>query len=172
MTAADKYYLKARDYYPYNYEEALEALEYGLSCDDEHAGLLTLKGRIYYTDLKRFDAAKECFELALYYDASFTDTYYAYLDFALTIEDYPLMARLVAKALKQTGIDKAAILYKEALMYEMSGSYDNAVKSLANAKMHCTSGKSLSFYEEEAERVKEKERDVRARQLPINIILK
>lgn len=172
MTAADKYYLKARDSYPYDYDEALEALEYGLSCDDEHAGLLVLKARIYYTDLKRFDAAKECFELALYYDAAFIDTYYAYLDFALTTEDYPLMEKLVAKAMKQKGIDKAAVLYKEALMHEMCGRYDSAVKSLANARMYCTSGKSLTFYEEEAERVQEKERTVRARQLPINIILK
>ncbi len=172
MRAADKYYLKARDYYPYDYDEALEALEYGLSCDDEHAGLLVLKARIYYTDLKRFDAAKECFELALYYDAAFIDTYYAYLDFALTTEDYQLMAKLVAKAMKQKGIDKAAVLYKEALMHEMCGNYDSAVKSLANARMYCTSGKSLTFYEEEAERVQEKERTMRARQLPINIILK
>jgi len=172
MTAADRYYLKARDAYPYDYDEVLEALEYGLSCDDEHAGLLTLRGRIYYTDLKRFDAAKECFELALYSDASFIDTYYAYLDLALMTEDYALMAKLIAKAMRQTGIDKAAILYKEALMYEMSGNYDSAVRSLANAKMHCTSGKNPSFYDEEAERVKEKERNMRARQLPINIILK
>jgi hypothetical protein len=42
MTAADKYYLKAKDYYPYEIEEALEALEYGLSADETHAGLLTL----------------------------------------------------------------------------------------------------------------------------------
>src|SRR5690606_7466938 len=98
MTAADKYYLKAQDYYPCNLEEVLEALEYGLSCDEEHAGLHTLKGQVYYHYLKQFEAAKECFELALFYDKGFVDAYYAYIDLALTVKAYTKAEKLIETA--------------------------------------------------------------------------
>lgn len=88
MNAADKYFLKAKDNYPYNIEDAIEALEYGLSCDSEHPGLLALMGYIYYNDLGKLDNAFNCFEQALLVDAAYIDTYYAYIKCAIDSRRY------------------------------------------------------------------------------------
>lgn len=171
MTAADKYYLKAKDNYPYNLEDALEALEYGLSCDDTHAGLLTLQGNIYFRDLKQFDAAKECFELALYHNSSFVDTYYAYIMLSLTINNYKKAEKLIAKALHVPGIDKSRILYLQALSFEKKDVFTDAIHHLKMAKQYCASKESFTFLEEELERVQAKNNIQEVGQKQLNVVL-
>ncbi|MES2704910.1 MAG: hypothetical protein V4649_19900 [Bacteroidota bacterium] len=161
MNAADKYFLKAKEKYPYEVDDALESLDYGLSHDGDHAGLLTMKGNIYYEDLKQFDAARECYELALINDNAYVEAYYGYIRFTLTMSDYARAERLVIAALQVKGIDLATIYYYEALLREKQQSFGKAVKSLAKAREHCTVKKTYSFYEEEAERIEQKSRDVK-----------
>jgi tetratricopeptide (TPR) repeat protein len=172
MTAADKYYLKAKDNYPYNLDDALEALEYGLSHDDGHPGLLTLKGRIYYDDLKQFEAARECFELALWNDNSFVEVYYAYIRLALGMEEYKKAEKLIANAHKVPGIDKARILYFEAQLLEKQNKYHNAIDTLNRARECCMNKESFSFYEEELERVRTKNDDLSKNGSQIKIVIK
>lgn len=171
MTAADKYYLKAKENYPYDLDEALEALEYGLSCDPEHPGLLTLQGSIYFHDLHRYDAARQCFELAILSDPMFPDAYYAYIRLALLTDDHKQVVKLVNRALALPGIDKAKLYHLNALLLERQHSFDAAKQMLAEAKMHCTGKKCYEYYEEETERIALKHCDAQDRTTAIRIKL-
>ncbi|MBS1773822.1 MAG: hypothetical protein JST82_13265 [Bacteroidetes bacterium] len=171
MTAADKYYLKAKDNYPYNYEEVVEAIEYGLSHDDSHPGLLTLQGRLYYADLKQFTLAKECFEFALYSDPYFVDTYYAYIDLSLHTDDLLKAEKLIAEAMSIKGIDKGYILHKQAILFEKKEQYDDAVRCISKAMLQCSKADCYTFYEEETKRIELKLKQYKQRSAPLNIIL-
>lgn len=153
MNAADKYYLKAKDNYPYNLEEVLEALDYGLSHDDAHAGLLVLQGKIYYRDLSRFEAARENFELALYHDPAYVPTYYEYIRLATMLDDFAWAEKLIGKALVVPGIDKSRIYYNEALMLEKQGAYADAINSIKKAMQHCQDKNCHEFFTGELERL-------------------
>jgi len=156
MTAADKYYLKAKDLYPYIIDDALDALDYGLSHDETHAGLLNLKGEICHRDLKQFATARECFGMALFYDPAFVDTYYNYVRLLCDLDEAQAAEKLVAKALTIKGIDKSRIWHLEALVYEKQRMYTMALASLGNALQHCQDKDRYSFYKDEEKRVKKK----------------
>lgn len=164
MTAADKYYLKAKDCYPYEIEDALEALEYGLSHDDSHAPLLALKGEIYYQDLKRFPAAIECFELALYHDAAYVGAYYNYIKLLCEIDEMKQAEKMISRALGTKGIDRAKVLHLEAMMYEQQGMYTIALSSLNSALFHCRDKEDTSFYTDEIKRVKKKSKSAKSKE--------
>jgi len=171
MTAADKYYLKAKDNYPYDLDTALEALEYGLSCDDTHPGLLTLQGNIYYRDLRDFDLAMEYFELALFYDNRYTDTYYAYIQLCIDICNYTKAMQLIERASVVPGIDKAQIAYRTAKMYEKQELYKDALSHIQTAIATCTEKECNTFLNDELERVQLKMKNKFASEKRINIIL-
>lgn len=171
MTAADKYYLKARDMYPYDMDDALEALEYGLSCDETHAGLITLQGKIYYKDLANYEAAQEQFELALFYDPYFVDAYYEYLEVLSIIGDANRMRKLMDKALKVPCIDKSQVYYKEAMFWEKKGEQAQLIIAMQNAIQVCSGKDCYTFLAEELERIQTKDKSVRTTKSKVNIII-
>ncbi len=172
MNAADKYYLKAKDNYPYNLEEALEALDYGLSHDDAHAGLLTLQGKIYYRDLSRFDAARENFELALYHEPGYIHAYYEYIRLAIMMDDFAKVEKLISKALAVRGIDKSRIYYHEALMLEKQGIYTDAINSMKKAMLHCQDKNCNEFFAGEMERLLAKNTQSKEDSNKSNVVVK
>lgn len=172
MTAADKYYIKARDNYPYNLEEVLEALDYGLGCDEEHAGLLTLKGNIYFRYLKQFDAAAECFELALFYNVDFVDAYYSYIEFALAMKNCKKATRLIEKAKQVRGIDYARLFYHESILFEKQHQYKQAISQIKLARQHCNNKAYFEFCEEELERLQSKNKIAEMQKANIHIEIK
>ncbi|MCD6064516.1 MAG: hypothetical protein K0R82_2427 [Flavipsychrobacter sp.] len=171
MTAADKYFLKANDNYPFNIEEALEALEYGLSTDDMHPGLLTLMGKIYHRDLRQFEQARSCFETSLYSDSLYVDTYYAYAHLLLWLNDLVKAGRIIEQALKVPGIDRPKMLYFRAILHEKQGDYQLATVSLKEAIRHSLTAECHKHYEEEIERLQNKDKRIREYTAPVNIIL-
>lgn len=156
MTAADKYYLIAKDNYPCYPEEALTALEYGLSHDDAHAGLLTLYGEICYKDLSRHSEAAAHFRLALYHDPAFLPAYYHYIHLLCITEDVAAAETLIKQALKVKGIDKGRVWHSEALLYEKQGMYTLALASIRNACMWSTDAEETEVFGKEKKRIKKK----------------
>ena len=156
MKAADIYFLKAKDDYPCYMDDALEALNYGLSYDDTHAGLLTLRGEIQYKDLRQFADAAESFGLALFHDPDYTETYYLYIDLLRTVGDISSAEKLIARALTVTGIDKGRVWHNEALLYEQQGIYTLALDSLRSAILWCTDEDDSELYTKEKKRIKKK----------------
>jgi tetratricopeptide (TPR) repeat protein len=171
MTAADKYFLKAKDNYPFCLDEAIEALEYGLACDNEHAGLLTLQATIYFKDLKQFEAAKECYELALFYNSSYVDAWYAYIGFATAMKEYAKVEKLVAGALQVKGVDTARVLYLSARCTEAQGEFALAVSIMKKSKVYCSCSDCYKFYEDEIERIITKTGHIEQEQRLVNIIV-
>lgn len=137
-------------------EVALEALEYGLSYDDTHAPLLTLKAEIYFNDLRRLDAAMECLEAALYHDPFFTEAHYLYLKVLFDTGETDRAARHIGKALSIKGIDKGKVWHQEALILEQRGLLEEAIEKLAEAKRYSQNKDSFSFYNSEAKRIRKK----------------
>lgn len=172
MNAADKYYLKAKDNYPYNLEEALEALDYGLSHDDTHAGLLTLQGKVYYRDLSRFDAARENFELALYHEPGYIHAYYEYIRLAVMVDDCKKAEKLIRKAMAVPGTDKSRLHYSEAMMLEKQGAYIGAINSIKKAMLTCQSKDCHTFYCDELERLLSKNTQSKEDNNMSNIVVK
>jgi len=171
MTAADKYYLKAQSSYGYDVDETLEALEYGLSCDDTHPGLLTLQGDLYFYQLKQFEAAQEQYELSLFYDASFVRTYYSYIRLLLTVEELKRAERLIKKAITVRGIDKSRVLHLQAVLFEKQERYADAIENLKKAKEYTQSKESISFYADELQRVEQKNISAEVSKKQVNIVL-
>lgn len=161
MTAADKYFLKAREAYPFNIDELTEALDYGLSHDDEHAGLLTLKGLVYWEHLGQFAAARECFELALLSDNTYINAYYAYVRFSTAVAEETKATKLLAGLGKLKGTDKAYIAWLEAKLHESKERYADAVGKMKEAKQHSCCKQCGIFYNDELERVRAKKKSLK-----------
>jgi len=68
ITQANFYFIKALDNYAYNFQEAIEALNFALSYDEEHAGAHCLMGRLCSEYLNTYDQAEVHFKRALFYD--------------------------------------------------------------------------------------------------------
>ncbi len=156
MTAADKYYLKARDCYPYEIEDALVALEYGLSVDETHAPLLTLQAEIYYKTLSRFDAAAECLSWAIYYDPGYVEAWYLFIELQLITGDLKKAESLIGKAMVVRGINKGRVWHAEALLLEKQQQYEQALARIKEAISWTTLDDETEMYGKEKARIKKK----------------
>lgn len=153
---AEVYYLKALDYYPHNLEEACEALNYAISYDEEHPGVLCLFGRIYTYQSRQYDLAIHYFERALLADPSYQETYRWYSDLLIRVQKFEKAMRLIKSSLELPGTDKAVMLHNLALVHEYRGSFKKAIKSLKKAERHTYNDGYVSFLKEEKKRVKQK----------------
>ena len=61
----NRYLFKALEAYPYELDEAIEALGYALSYDAKNVQALCLMGKIYWEQLGEYEAAKECYAEAM-----------------------------------------------------------------------------------------------------------
>ena len=151
-----KYYFEALDNFPYNLSDCLEALNYALSYDPEDADALCLMGRIYSEELKNYEKAKEYFDEAMRYDLGNINVPQHYILCLLNNEDYFEAEKLIKFALKIKGIDKSNIWYYRALLSEMRGSFENALKFLKEAKKYCFNSCSLDFMQTREKFIKSK----------------
>ena len=103
------YLFKALDAYPYDLEEAVEALTYALSYDDKNTDALCLMGRVYAENLKDYEKAKEYYADALAENVNAFSVYPYYIDVLLWNEDFDEAAKLIDFALTVKGSDKAVL---------------------------------------------------------------
>lgn len=170
MTAADKYYLKARDYYPFDLEQATEALEYGLSYDDTHAGLLLLRAEINYKYLGEHIAANEDYAYALYCHPENMQVYYAYAWYAVCVNDYKKAVSLLEKVSTFATTDKARIAYIYAMLSEKQAEYKASLEYISTAMKHCIDSDCYEYYAGHRERVEKKMKEEQVRHKQVNII--
>lgn len=156
LTLADNYFIKAYDNYPYDLTEVMEALNYALSYDEEHAGVQCLMGRVALTQLNQLDKAEYHFEKALSYDANYTETYPHYADLLLRFRAYKQVIKLVDYSLTIRGIIYNEMLHKKALALEGLYQYDEAKAILKQILTDSLYNDSRTFYKGELKRIKEK----------------
>lgn len=150
------YLFKALDAYPYDLEEAIEALNYALSYDDKNAKALCLMGKVYAEQLGEYEAAKECYAQAM---ASHMEMPYIYPDYIRTLimnEDYEEAQKLLDFAMALKAADKAVLYFYQGLLNEVQNEYKEAINAYKQAKKHGLNNEFIRRIEEEIRRVKGK----------------
>lgn len=115
---ANKYLFKAMDAYPYELEEAIEALEYALSYERSNITALCLMGRLQAEKLQHYEAAKEYYLEALAENPCAIEVFPYYINVLLWNEDFEDAENFITFALKVKGADKATLYVKKALLHE------------------------------------------------------
>ena len=155
-TLANDYYLKALDNYPYCLPEFLEAINYALSYDENHADAHCLMGRFYMEELLKFDEAEAHFNSALENDVLHIITYYQYIRLMITIDDFDKAKRLIKFAKSIKGVSQTILLWRESNIYEIKGKFKKSLGCLNKALEISIFTCDIDFYKAEKTRVKEK----------------
>ncbi len=155
-TISQKYLMEALDNYPYNLPQTLEALNYALSYDNENAQALCLMGQFYSEQLLQYETAKDYFAQALALNPSYLKIYPPYIDVLLFNSDFEEAKKLIEYAKTIKGIDKALVIYREALWYEYQFKFKKAIKHLEKAKLYSFNKDYDSFVESEKTRIEGK----------------
>ncbi|MEK6155434.1 tetratricopeptide repeat protein [Flavobacteriaceae bacterium 3-367] len=150
------YLFKALDAYPYNLEEAIEALNYALSYDAKNVQALYLMGKIYTEQLGEFETAKSCFSEALASGLDWPKIYPAYIRTLVLNEDYEEAQKLLDFAIVRKATDKGALYFYQGLLKEVQGEFKEAIKAYKQAKRHGLNNEFIRRVEEEISRVKGK----------------
>jgi len=156
ISMSDHYYLKALDNYPWNFEFALESLDYALSSDPDHAQANCLMGRICMNELKDFEKAAEYFELALVSNLNYIETYKYFSLLKIWLGEYEAAFKMIDYAMKIRGMDRSVMLRRRAFAYECLGQFRAAKIQLKMAlrMTHCV--EHQGHIESELSRLKKK----------------
>ncbi|MGB1316172.1 MAG: hypothetical protein ACPG4Y_09135 [Chitinophagales bacterium] len=153
---ASQYFIKAKENYQYAIDEALEALNYALSYDNEHAGAHCLMAR-YYSDYElNYDEAVYHFQQSLKYDVNYNETYYFYIDLLLKISEFKKAKNLINFAKNVKGVCMSCIIQREALLSEKLNNLKKAKQLLKLAIAISTINGEIHFLNSELVRVKNK----------------
>ncbi|XLS29126.1 tetratricopeptide repeat protein [Flavobacteriaceae bacterium M23B6Z8] len=155
-TIVDSYLIKALEAYPYEMEEAMEALNYALSYNAKNPIALSLMGRIYADSFQDYEAAKSYFEQALAADIHSLGVYEHYLKVLIWNEDYEEARTLIEFALTVKGSDKGMLYLKQAIVNECEQNYKAALASLKQAKTHAYNNCFITDLDEAKIRIKSK----------------
>lgn len=156
ITLADTYYLKALDLYPYELDKVIEALNYAISYDNDHAGAHYLLGMLNMYQMGKYAEAEDHFEKSLAGDINHTGTYYAYADLLIHIGEYGKAEKLINYAYKVKGINLSRMKHNEGLIAEINGDYKKAKEYMKLAYGSSYRKFEREFLKEELDRVKSK----------------
>jgi tetratricopeptide (TPR) repeat protein len=156
ITIADSYYLKALDLYPFELDQVTEALNFAISYDNDHAGAHCLLGKLNLYQLGKYREAEDHFEKALASDIENTETYYAYAELLIQIDEFVRAKKLIKYAYKIKGISVWRLKYYEGLIAEIKGDYLKAKKCMKLAYANSYRKNERVFLKDELERVKSK----------------
>lgn len=156
MQPDDTYYLKALDNYPYDLDETVEALQYGLAINPEHPGLLTLQGKVFANELRSVEMAMQSFQAAIAYEPDYKQAYYELGMLLLRNGKMNRAVRIIQLAFKQFGNDQHEFLYLQAHHAEIEKRYDDAIELLETAKLNCYDTEGYDNYCDEIKRIKQK----------------
>ncbi|UII77157.1 hypothetical protein LV716_05040 [Flagellimonas sp. HMM57] len=156
MTLVNNHIFKALDAYPYDLEEAIEALNYALAYDSKNTMALCLMGRIYAETLHDYEKAKAFYTEALAENVNAFHVYPHYLNLLLWNEDYEEAAGFIDFALTVKGSDKAVLHYKKAILFEQQVRYKEALQHLKSAKRYTYNDNFMTDVNEAKSRIKDK----------------
>ena len=155
-TLVNNYIFKALDAYPYELEEAMEALNYALSYDDKNITALCLMARIQAEALHDYDEAKNYFTQALAVNVNAFQVYPQYAKILIWNNDLEEAQKLIQFGLNIKGADKAVLYVAEAQCLEQLKAYKKALKSLKKAKEHTYNNDYTYVINQNKERIKGK----------------
>ena len=156
ITLADSYYLKALNLYPFELDQVIEALNYAISYNCEHAGANYLLGLVNMYQLGKYSEAENHFEKALAGDINYPETYYAYINLLIQIGDYDRALNLNDYAYNVKGINVARLRHNEGLIAEIKGDLHKAKEYMKLAYSGSYRKNERDYLKDELERVNSK----------------
>ncbi|NQZ44658.1 MAG: hypothetical protein HRT65_10135 [Flavobacteriaceae bacterium] len=155
-TNFNMYLFKALDAYPYELEEAIEALNYALSYDAKNVKALCMMGTIYAEQLGEYEAAKACFEEALEHDLESPYIYPDYIAVLILNEDLTQAQKVLEFALTVKGMDKAVLYNLQSWLFEKWRQYKMAIRAMEEVKAFSYNSDYQTYAENEIVRIKKK----------------
>tara|TARA_R110002012_G_scaffold249653_1_gene427275 strand:- start:58 stop:588 length:531 start_codon:yes stop_codon:yes gene_type:complete len=155
-TNFNMYLFKALEAYPYELEEAMEALNYALSYDAKNAKALCLMGKVYAEQLGEYEAAKECFERALESGLELPYIYPDYIAILIMNEDLTEAQKVLEFALNIKGMDKAILYNLQSWLFEVWRQYKMAIRAMEEVKIYSYNSDYQDYAEKEIVRIKKK----------------
>lgn len=156
FTLADQYYLQALAHYPYSQNEVLIALGYALSYDEYHPQAHCLMGRLLMEQVKDYRLAAHHFEISLIHAPDFVDTYKYYSLLMIWVGQYESAEALIRRGMKVPGMRTSVMQYNRAVLFEMQGRLDHAIRMMRVAAMTECTVEGHEFLEGEIARLKNK----------------
>lgn len=152
----NSYLIKAMDAYPYDLEEAVEALEYALSCDPNNGMALCLMGRVYMEVYQDYGQAINFFEKALEDNVKMHPIYGYYAQALLCAEMLDKAEKFLGFALTVKGADKGLLLLRKAMVDETRQDFKKAKKTIKKAKLETYNDGFMSVLEDFDARIDKK----------------
>lgn len=150
-------YLQAVDELTYGENpKALKLLNEIIANDPLYARAHFQLGKLYYYEIKDYQAAGYHFETCAALEPGFPDLYYPYLHLVIFLNMEKKVTDVAAKALATPGVCAAEIYYLQGHFYEKAKQWTNALKAYHNAFMAVTSTKQKSDIEDSISRIKSK----------------
>jgi tetratricopeptide (TPR) repeat protein len=150
-------YLQAVDELTYGENpKALKLLNEIISNDPLYARAHYQLGKLYYYEIKDYQAAGYHFETCVGLEPSFPDVYYPYLHLVVFLNMEKKVTDVTAKALATPGVNATEIYYLQGLFYEKNKKWTDALRAYHNAFMDVTHRKQKDDIEESINRVKAK----------------
>lgn len=162
LTSADIYLLKAIDSFHFEIDQAVESLSIAYGYDEEHAGVLCLYGRLYSEYLHQYDEAERYFEMALFYDPMYVQTYQHYIRLLIFLEKLEKAKLMITKAMACPGSNKPLLIYQRGIIAESTGDFDAAMEQMQIAASKAINNDLHDFITNEIKRVKSKMPDQEA----------
>ncbi|MEP2937620.1 MAG: hypothetical protein ABJL86_01830 [Gilvibacter sp.] len=150
------YLYKAIDAYPYDLQEAVEALNYALSYEPNNAHALFLMGRLYAEQLQEVETAIDYYEAALASEINLIKAYPHYLDALIKNEMLDEAQKFLDFAMTVNAADKPLLIYFKGITLEKKGELKAAIKTYKCAKKLALNGDFVRFANAQIERVKGK----------------
>lgn len=160
--STEEKYIKAVDKLWYgNNRKALRLLNEIVADDPFYAKAHYQLGKLYYYEIKDYQAAgyhfRTCTELA----PDFPDVYYHYLHLVVFLNMEKAMHSVKEKALTVPGVDQASVYNLAALYAEKQRDWNAALEGYRQAAMDTTSKTEKDNIEESIARVKAKKKQVK-----------
>jgi tetratricopeptide (TPR) repeat protein len=162
MTASI-YIVKALDSYPYAIEECVESLNYAMSYEPDNVIALYLMAKVHAEFFKDYEQAKSYFQQAFSANNSYCELYPDYIECLYNHEEYDAALRLVEFALKVKGINKGAIYYKKAIIYDRMQKFKKALQTLDEAVIYAHSNEFIQDLEDFQKLIERKQKNKRIR---------
>lgn len=152
----NKYLMQAIDAYPFDLEEAYQALEFAMSVDNECPHTLCLMGRMYADELEDYVTAIGYFEDALKSDVYAVKVYPYYISALMNLEQLDAAHKAIDFAMTIKGSDKGRLLFLKVMCFEYAKNYKAALKTLKASEVYSFNSDFKALLKETRTRIEEK----------------
>lgn len=152
LTLADQYYLKAKDNYPWDLNEAQENLNYALSYDEEHIAANCLMAKFCLEQFTDYNRAAFHYKVALGYDPENGIIYLEYAHLLLLAKKIDKAKQVLKYAKGLKNIEQGPLLRMRGLLFEYQKKFVKAKETFQKAKLEIFDYEYIALLEIDIER--------------------